>query len=113
MKVTKDYLQDKLKEDCQKLIGRALLAIYRNQTPDEQSSSDTKYLNGIGFSGADAKLGTVCVRYYLQHGNLADWMLKVWSRPTKTGYPKICKYATQLNKIANHGTNTRVIGSRI
>lgn len=47
-------------------VERAILAIYRNQTYEEQKSGETLRLNGIGFSGSDARLGT----YY------AKWLLK-------------------------------------
>jgi hypothetical protein len=37
---------------------RALIAIYRNQTPDEQANHDVQEDNGVGFSGPDAPFAT-------------------------------------------------------
>lgn len=44
---------------------RAVLAIWKKQTADEQSSATTRHDNGIGFSQADAAHGTA----------LAEWMM--------------------------------------
>jgi|11_taG_2_1085331.scaffolds.fasta_scaffold02258_2 hypothetical protein len=44
---------------------RAVLAIWKRQTEDEQSSKCTSHDNGIGFSQADATHGSV----------LAEWMM--------------------------------------
>jgi hypothetical protein len=43
-------------------VEKAIVAIYNRQTLDEQSSKETKYSNGIGFSGAHSRVGT----YYAQ-----------------------------------------------
>lgn len=87
-------------EDSIAVLGRALLAIYRRQTESEKTAFATKYANGIGFSGPDAKLGSRCAEYFQKNGTLAPWMAKVWL-VEKAGYPRICKYAKQLNEIAN------------
>lgn len=44
---------------------RAVLAIWKKQTEDEQSSKSTSHDNGIGFSQADAVHGSL----------LAEWMM--------------------------------------
>lgn len=100
--VTKDWLRDKLADPSKQIVvlGRALLAIYRRQTELEKAAFATKYANGIGFSGPDAKLGSRCAEYFQKNGTLASWMAKVWL-VEKASYPRICKYAKQLNEIAN------------
>lgn len=128
--VTKDWLKRRLKEDvcfsccgigagptttfiCRrcggtgyvksntiKVLGRALVAIYNNQTNEEQSSGSTKLLNGVGFTGPDARLGTKAAKAFLATNTLPDWLAKIWL-VEKSGYPRICKYARQLNAIAN------------
>jgi hypothetical protein len=89
-----------LKSDAVTVLGRALVAIYRNQTSSEQAAFSTKYKNGIGFSGPDARLGTLGAQKFLAQGTLPEWFVKAWL-VEKNGYPRICKYAKQLNAIAN------------
>ena len=82
------------------VVGRALVAINNLQTRDEQINKVTAYHNSVGFSGADADIGTRCAEHYLTHKSLLPWMVRVWTKDTSFGYPKITKYARQLNEIA-------------
>jgi len=99
--VTKDWLANKIKEDPNKIIGRALAAIYVRQTGFEQSITGTVEANGVGFSKPDARIGSIGARMYHSHGALQAWVVKIWSTPAKDGYPRICKYANQLQQIAD------------
>lgn len=101
--VTREWLRDKIAEQPERVIARALIAIYERQTSEEQMGGYTKFNNGRGFSGADAELGTKCAKAALA-GELKPWMVKIWSSVTRTGFPKICKYARQLNEIAEAKT---------
>ena len=98
--VTKDWLAEKIKQDPARVIGRALLAIYKRQTFSEQATTSTKIQNGIGFSKPDARVGTIGARMYQAHAKLQDWVVDVWSKPAKDGYPRICKYVGQLDEVA-------------
>jgi hypothetical protein len=98
--VTKEWLAAKIKEDPSRTIGRALLAIYKNQTLNEQSVSSTIVQNGVGFCKPDARVGTIGARMYKAHARLDQWCIDVWMKPARDGYPRICKYANQLNAIA-------------
>ena len=98
--VTKEWLAAKIKEDPSRTIGRALLAIYKNQTLNEQSASSTIVQNGVGFCKPDARVGTIGARMYKAHSRLDQWCIDVWMKPARDGYPRICKYADQLNAIA-------------
>lgn len=82
------------------VLGKALVAIYNRQTQDEQAAVATKIKNGVGFTGPDARIGTLGARHFLAHGTLPPWIVKAWL-VEKKGYPRICKYANQLNQIAN------------
>lgn len=53
------------------VVERAIVAIYRLQTADEQNSSETKHRNGVGFSGAHASLGTYYARWILSGRHLS------------------------------------------
>jgi hypothetical protein len=82
------------------ILGRALVAIFNNQVEDEKSQNATILHNGIGFTGADARCGSIAAKTFLKRGHLMEWQIKSWTME-KRGYPRICKYAEQLNKIAN------------
>jgi len=73
-----------LLEKNDRAVEKAILAIYRRQTSEEQNSSATIHRNGIGFSGAHAQVGT----YY------AKWLL---SGRSLTG-----KHLDKARKIAKH-----------
>jgi len=51
-------------------VARAIVRIYNNQTLDEQASSDTKHCNNIGFSGADARLGSYYAKWVISGKSL-------------------------------------------
>lgn len=100
--VSKHWLANKLeaKDNRTRVIGRALLAIYKNQTFEEQAQTTTKVNNAIGFCKPDARIGSIGARQYKAHARLDDWIVEIWMRPAKDGLPRICKYASQLNDIA-------------
>jgi len=103
--VTKEWLMAKIAANPTKVIGRALVAIFQNQTEAEKSSNVVKFQNGIGFTQADARTGSLSAKYFLKHGTLEEWQLKIWLGSNKKGQPRIVKYANQLNAIANSKTN--------
>jgi hypothetical protein len=51
-------------------VERAIVTIYNRQTQDEQNSEETKHSNGIGFSGAHARLGTYLAKWILSDRHL-------------------------------------------
>lgn len=98
--VTKEWLAAKVAANPSHVIGRALLAIYNNQTAQEQSFTSTVQRNGIGFSKPDARIGSIGARMF-KAKKLEPWVIAIWQKPAKDGLPRICKYADQLNMIAN------------
>jgi argininosuccinate lyase len=54
----------KLIETNNLAVERAILVVWKNQTKEEQRASDTLENNGVGFTGAHAKMGS----YY------AEWI---------------------------------------
>lgn len=44
-------------------VERAILAVYRNQTKDEQATGSTRWRNGLGFNGRDARYGSYLARW--------------------------------------------------
>ena len=91
-------LQDPVKRPH--VIGRALVALFRRQTEAERQANDARVWNTVGFSGADARRGSLTAKYYMKHHNLLDWQIEQWMRPTRNGLPRVCKYWRQLNEIA-------------
>jgi hypothetical protein len=102
--VTRDTIRNMLRNDnrayVEAVIGRALLSLLDRQTEDEKIAADTRVWNAVGFSGADAKSGTLTAKFYAKHGKLLDWQVEKWTKPSKNGYPRLAKYAKQLNEIA-------------
>lgn len=102
--VSRESLQKMLDEandvKRQHVIGRALVALFDRQTKDEQATNDTRNLNTIGFSGADAKSGSLTAKYYLKHKKLEDWQVARWMKVQKNGFARLTKYHKQLNEIA-------------
>lgn len=102
--VTRDTIRNMLRNDnrayVEAVIGRALLALLDRQTEDEKRAADTRVWNAVGFSGADARSGTLTAKFFAKHGRLEDWQVEKWTKPAKNGYPRLCKYAKQLNEIA-------------
>ena len=102
--VTHDTIKHMLANESRAYVeavnGRALLALLDRQTEDEKGCNDTRVWNAVGFSGADAKSGSLTAKFYAKHGKLLDWQVDKWTKKSKNGYPRLCKYAKQLNEIA-------------
>lgn len=98
--VTKEWLAAKIKENPTKVIGRALSALYRYQLDSEKSTSSTRANNGVGFAKPDARIGSIGARMFNANGTLQQWVIDIWSMPARDGYPRLCKYANQLQQIA-------------
>ncbi len=83
-------------------VGRALLAILKRQTFDEQQAHDTKYVNGVGFSAFDANIMTSMAEQWRDKQFLSPKQLTfLRACPGKQKVARICKYAGQLLDIAN------------
>ncbi len=109
-KVTRESIAAMLNNDnpayVQAVIGRALVALLKNQTATEQATASTNEDNGIGFTGADAKGGTLTAKYYIKHKRLLDWQVDKWLKLGSNGYPRLAKYHKQLNDYANNHLTT-------
>jgi len=76
-------------------LEKAVLAIYNRQTQDEKNTSDTRWTNGIGFSGADAGIGSYYAKWIISGRSLSgNHLLKARKM--------MMKYRRQLVEIANH-----------
>lgn len=92
---TKDSIQ-KLLDENPKAVQRAILAIYRRQTSEEQAYQTTRHSNGVGFGAFDAEFLS----------SLAQRLERGWDLSEKQlafGRSKIKRYWRQLAEIANNG----------
>lgn len=81
-------------------VARALVALYKRQTNDEQNSQATRWDNGQGFMPMHARMGTSMAQFYIRTGRLSQKQIAYWRRPTPSGKARIEKYVGQLLKIA-------------
>jgi hypothetical protein len=102
-KVTRDSLKEMLSRNnpayVQALVGRALLAIFQYQTAYEKVNKQTTEENGVGFSSCDAKSGSLTALSWAKYKKLEPWQVAKWTKIAANGYPRICRYANQLNRI--------------
>jgi len=84
----------------QAVIGRALVILLKNQTTDEQAMNATNEDNGIGFTGADARAGSITAKFWIKNQRLEDWMVDNWTRGNVNGVARLAKYHKQLNEAA-------------
>lgn len=92
-KWTKEEIREKLQQSDKWLYG-AIVAIYDKQTTEEQNIEATVKSNGVGFTGADARLMSYLAKWVKQHGRLNE----KWKEVARK---KMLKYSGQLAKIAN------------
>jgi hypothetical protein len=76
------------------IVEKAILRIDERQTDDERNSGETRYSNGIGWSGSDAAVGTYMANYIRSGRTLSG----AWRGRAMT---LAFKYRGQLADIAN------------
>jgi len=76
-------------------VERAIVAIYKNQTDAEKNAGATLEDNGIGFSGADARMGSYMANWHISTGKPFTGKFK--KRAARMAH----KYRKQLVVIAN------------
>ena len=83
-------LQTKLRTD-NRWAQRALLAIFRNQTADEQTSATVRHYNNMGFRCMDSEILTSFANQLQTRGSLSPKQMSIVHR-------LMPKYARQLMK---------------
>ena len=83
-------------EKLSRIVGRACVAIFRRQTEDEKCSNTASHSNGIGFTPADARKGSITAKYFIKNGTLLEWQINQWVKRDSRGTPRIAKYWKQL-----------------
>jgi hypothetical protein len=88
-----------------RFVARALRALFARQTADERAVDDTRHLNGLGFSAADAKRLSLSAKWVEKNGRLDGWYLGEVRR-------RLLKYGRQLAEIANERTAAEDVRAR-
>lgn len=97
--VTKAEIVEMLKTN-DRAVARALVALTQRQTATEQNAETTINRNDVGFTPADARMGTSMAKFYEKFGRLTEKQIAYWRVPNRRGVARICKYAGQLLEIA-------------
>lgn len=95
--MVKTYSKDQIKallNANDKVVERALLALYECQTNEEQCTEKTIERNGMGFNGVDAKFGSDLAHILINGGALSP-------RQIQAARKMLQKYVGQLTSIAN------------
>ena len=87
-------------EQLARIIGRAVLALFKRQTEDERKDNTTRVHNRRGFKPQDAREGSITAKYFIKHGTLQDWQVRKWTKTNEMGEMRITKYWRQLNEEA-------------
>ena len=91
-----DWNKEKIAEGIatnDRILERAILAIFRRQTNDEQICEEAKHRNKMGFNGCDAQFGSSLAKRLLKGCKLSDKQINAARKMMK-------KYAGQLEVIA-------------
>jgi len=96
---TKDQIVKLLMENS-RALGRALVVLNESQTQAEQTGQYTINSNGVGFTPADARMGTSMAIFYSRYNRLSEKQIAYWRQPNAKGVPRICKYSGQLLRAA-------------
>jgi hypothetical protein len=104
--VTAELIRERLKSD-DRWLARALVALNRRQTADEQRDETTKYHNLQGFTSGHARRGTSMARFYETRGFLTPKQLAWWRQVTPSGRMRIEIYTQQLLKVAREREQER------
>lgn len=99
-KLSSEEVQRKIQTDDSYVIG-ALIALYQNQTVDEQGKHCSVYPNSVGFNALDAGILTSIAKYYLNKKTLTTKQIQLVRL-------KLGKYAKQLSIIDFNPVETRV-----
>ena len=93
-------LQHKLRSDV-RWAQRGLLAIYKNQTADEQRAANVTHDNGMGFRCMDSIILTSFANQLQQRGSLSPKQMSIVHK-------LMPKYARQLMKFYGEAIQTKL-----
>lgn len=94
MEYTIQMVREKLGTDINWMCRALVVITERNQTADEQATGDTRWANGIGWNGVDAKILTSFAGQVKKGWKLSDKQLAIAKK-------KLPKYAKQVLALIN------------
>lgn len=83
-----------LLETNDEVLRRCVIALYEQQTDEEQDAEETIVKNGAGYNGADAKIMSSLAQFAIKNKFLTP-------KQTALARKKIMKYIKQLTDLAN------------
>jgi hypothetical protein len=89
----KEFVKIKLSTDP-KWTQQALRRIYEFQTQEEQRAQDTRYHNGVGFTGTDGRILSSLAKQLQRYGRLSEKQMGIL-------FKKMPKYWQQVVKISD------------
>lgn len=102
--VTKDSLTQMIQaaspEKQAQIVGRACVVLFKRQTDAERATNTTNTENSIGFTGSDAKSGSLTAKTFMKHKTLQAWQVERWLKVDRRGTMRIAKYWRQLDEAA-------------
>ena len=93
--ITKESIV-KLLQTNDQAVARALVVLTARQTSDEQSSEQTRYLNGRGYRPCHARMGASMSKFFERNKFLTPKQIAYWRMTDKSGSMRIGIYAGQL-----------------
>lgn len=104
MLVTKESLTQMIQaasvEKQAQIVGRACLVLFKRQTASERQANTTNVQNSIGFTGSDAKSGSLTAKTFMKYNTLQPWQVERWLKIDSRGTMRIAKYWRQLDEAA-------------
>jgi hypothetical protein len=102
--VTKDSLTKMIVEASPEkqaqIVGRACLVLFKRQTETERQANTTNVENSVGFTGSDARCGSLTAKSFLKYNTLQPWQVERWLKVDRRGTMRIAKYWKQLDQAA-------------
>lgn len=105
---------DNLRESDKWLL-RGIVAIFMKQTEDEKTSEQTKYDNGVGFSGVDSQILSSFAKRIIVHGQEKHprYQSPLSERQLVIARRLMPKYSLQLVRIAKVKYNTEMAAAAV
>ena len=90
-------------------VAKAIVMLYRAQTPVERNEMQTSEHNNVGFDKVDARTGSKLAKAIIQQGGIQDWSYHSHSNQLELARAIAKKYWRQLAAEANRNEAKKVV----
>lgn len=90
-------------------VAKAMVLLYKAQTPAEKSEMQTSEHNRVGFDKVDARIGSKLAKVIIQQGGIQGWSYHFHSNQLELATSIAKKYWKQLAAEANKNEANRVM----